>query len=83
MTITELLNRRTEVNKQIEFLTQTVKSHQILLRAQREMWVEANLKPRLHKALIEVLDKELTHLFEESLYINNKIDAINTLLSQE
>ena len=83
MNITELLSRRTEVDKQISFLTGTVNSKQILIQATSQMWVGVNNKPRLHAALVEVLDKELTHLFEESMSINNKIDAINTLLSQD
>lgn len=83
MNITELLNRRTEVTKQITFLTSAVNSHQILIQATSQMWVEVKIKPRLHQALVEVLDKELTHLVDESMAINIKIDAINTLLSQD
>lgn len=83
MNITELLSRRTEVDKQISFLTGTVNSKQIFIQATSQMWVEANNKPRLHAALIEVLDKELTYLFDESMAINTKINAINTLLSQD
>ena len=83
MTITELLHKRNEINKQVAFLENTLKSGQILIRTNIEMWVDSTRNPRLFTSLVEVLDKELTHLFEESLSINLKIDAINTLLSQD
>lgn len=79
MSLNKLLERKRVVNSQIDKISHIIAGSSIFIRHGVELHVAPG-NQRLHTRIKEALHTELTDLMEESLSINLKLEAINTLL---